>query len=69
LRKEASVANDTNPIFLVDGVSSIALHNGVARIQFMRLNVEGKAEPVCELAVPGPQVRSIMEAFAKAVKG
>ena len=54
--------------FLVDGVSAIAVHNGVARIQFMRLNVEGKPEPSLELAVPVPQVRSIMEAFQKAAK-
>ena len=56
------------PTYLVDGVSAIAVHNGVARIQFMRLNVEGKAEPSVELAVPVPQVRSIMEAFQKASK-
>ena len=54
--------------FLVDGVSAIAVHNGVARIQFMRLSVEGKPEPSFELAVPVPQVRSIMEAFQKAAK-
>jgi hypothetical protein len=54
--------------YLVDGVSAIAVHNGVARIQFMRLDVDGKPEPTVELAVPAPQVRAIMEAFAKAAR-
>ena len=61
-------SNSTNPTYLVDGVSAVALHNGVARVQFMRLGVEGRPEPVCELAVPAPQVRSILEAFVKASK-
>ena len=63
-----NVQSPVTPTFLVDGVSAIAVHNGVARIQFMRLNVEGKAEPSFELAVPVPQVRSIIEAFQKASK-
>ena len=56
----------TAPTFLVDGVSAIAIHNGVARIQFMRLNLEGKPETSLELAVPVTQVKSIVEAFMKA---
>lgn len=56
------------PTYLVDGVSAIAVHNGVARIQFMRLNVDGKPEPNVELAVPVPQLKSIIEAFQKAAK-
>ena len=31
----------TQPTLLVDGVSSIAIHNGVARVQFMRLGLDG----------------------------
>lgn len=54
--------------YLVDGVSAIAIHNGVARIQFMRLGVDGKPETSVELAVPVTQVRSIIEAFTKAAK-
>ena len=56
------------PAFLVDGVSAVAIHNGVARIQFMRLGVDGKPEPAVELAVPVPQVKSIIDAFTKASK-
>jgi hypothetical protein len=56
------------PTCLVDGVSAIAVHNGVARIQFMRLNIEGKPEPNVELAVPVTQLKSIIEAFQKAAK-
>jgi len=55
-----------SPSYLVDGVSAVAIHNGVARIQFMRLNVEGKPEPSVELAVPVTQVKSLIEAFTKA---
>lgn len=58
--------NQGSPSYLVDGVSAVAIHNGVARIQFMRLNVEGKPEPSVELAVPVPQVRSLIDAFTKA---
>jgi len=54
--------------YLVDGVSALAIHNGVARIQFMRLNVEGRPEPTVDLAVPVAQLRSILEAFQKAAK-
>jgi hypothetical protein len=59
---------NSNLAFLVDGVSAVAIHNGVARIQFMRLNVDGKPVPTVELAVPVTQVRSIIEAFIKASK-
>ena len=58
----------TSPIYLVDGVSAIAIHNGVARIQFMRLNMDGKPETCVELAVPVAQVRNIADAFGKASK-
>jgi hypothetical protein len=58
----------SSPAFLVDGVSAVAIHNGVARIQFMRLSVDGKPEPSVELAVPVVQVKSLIEAFVKASK-
>jgi hypothetical protein len=59
-------SGSTSESYLVDGVSAVAIHNGVARIQFMRLNVEGKPESAVELAVPVTQVKSIVEAFMKA---
>ena len=55
--------------YLVDGVSAVGIHNGVARVQFMRLNVDGKPEPTVELAVPVPQLRSILDAFVKVTRG
>ena len=45
---------DNAAVFLVDGVSSIAVHNGVARVQFMRLDVGGKVMPSLEVWVPLP---------------
>jgi hypothetical protein len=56
---------DKPPVFLVDGVSNIAIHNGVARMQFMRLEVDGKAVPSHEVWVPLPAMKSILEALRK----
>ena len=56
---------DKTPTFLVDGVSSIAIHNGVARLQFMRLDFEGSAVPSHEVWVPVPAMKSILEALRK----
>jgi len=58
----------TGPTFLVDGVSALGVHNGVARVQFMKLNVDGKPETALELAVPVPQLKAIVEAFTKALR-
>lgn len=49
--------------FLVDGIKSIAIHNDVARIQFMQLDYSGKpVENVCIL-VPVKQASQIAEAL------
>jgi hypothetical protein len=56
------------PNFLVDGVNAVAIHNGVMRMQFMRLAVSGRAEAVVELSIPVSQMRSIGEAFTKVSK-
>jgi len=56
---------DTLPTILVDGVSSIAIHNGVARITLMRLGPDGKAINSHEMHVPLPAMKSFMEALRK----
>jgi len=56
-------------VFLIDGVNSIAIHNGVVRIQFMRLSMEGKPEPSLQLHVPVTAMKSVSDAFKKATPG
>jgi hypothetical protein len=51
--------------FLVDGVSALAIHNGVARIQFMRLGIDGKPVPSVEIQVPVAAVKSMLDALKK----
>ena len=55
----------TPPTFLVDGVSAMANHNGVARIQFMRLGIDGKPVPTVEIQIPVPSVKSLLDALRK----
>lgn len=51
--------------FMVDGIQSVAIHNGVARIVFMRLDTNGKPLPSVELNVPMNQMPSITQALGK----
>jgi hypothetical protein len=59
-------AGDGEKIF-VDGIQSIASHNGVHRVVFFQLIGDGRQnEPVLELIIPASSVRSIGEALVKA---
>ena len=51
--------------FLVDGINAIAIHNGVVRVQFMRLGMDGKPRPTIELQVPVASMKSVVEALRK----
>lgn len=53
------------PTFLVDGVQSIAINNGIARIMLMRLDITGKPTQNVELHIPMNQVASIAEALQR----
>lgn len=55
----------TNINILVDGVTAIGVHNGVARIQFMHLGADNKPVPCVELNVPLPALKSVIEALRK----
>ncbi|BBL76541.1 hypothetical protein [Methylomagnum ishizawai] len=57
------MSSETNPSFLVDGIKTIAIHNDVARIQFMQLGNDGKPEDAMVLLVPLKQVGQISEAL------
>jgi hypothetical protein len=56
---------DSLPRILIDGVSAMAIHNGVARIILMRLGVDGKPVNSHELQVPLPAMKSLIEALRK----
>ena len=51
--------------FMVDGIQSVAIHNGVARVLFMRLDTDGEPLPSVELNIPMNQVASITTALSK----
>ena len=51
--------------FLVDGVSAVAVHNGVARVQFMRLDVDGTAKNSHQLLIPISAIKAVMDAMRK----
>lgn len=55
--------NGNNPAFLVDGIKTIAIHNDVARIQFMQLGNDGRPEDAMLLLVPLKQLPQITEAL------
>jgi hypothetical protein len=55
----------TQPTLLVDGVSAIAIHNGVARVQFMRLGLDGQPANSHEVLIPIGAVKSVVDALQK----
>jgi hypothetical protein len=59
------------PLYFVDGLLSVATHNGVHRLVLFKLSggEKGTAEPCVEIAVPDSAVRSIMETMGKLSKG
>jgi hypothetical protein len=55
----------TQNTFLADGVSAVAIHNGVARVQFIRLGIDGKATDSHVLLLPLPAIKAVMDAMRK----
>ncbi len=50
---------------LVDGVSTIGVHNGIIRISFFQSAANGKSEIVLELQIPQHQIKHIVDALVK----
>lgn len=48
---------------LVDGIKSMGIHNGIVRINFMRLDTDGKDEVVLQLGLPQSQAQSVAKAL------
>lgn len=59
---------DRIPGYLVDAIRSIGVHNGVARIEFLRLSADGKPTGAVELLIPLTQLKGIVEGLAKAAR-
>lgn len=53
--------------YLVDGVSGLGVHNGVVRLQFMSLNINGGAIDTLQIQIPLSAVYSVVEALNKVV--
>lgn len=58
-------AANTFPTIVVDGIQSGGVHNGLARIQFMRIDVDGKPQPALEMLIPMNQIMSIAQGMSK----
>ncbi|SMF94040.1 hypothetical protein SAMN02949497_1342 [Methylomagnum ishizawai] len=57
--------SNPNPAFLVDGITTIAIHNDVARIQFMQLDQQGKPMDTVRLLIPTSQAQQIHQAIGQ----
>jgi hypothetical protein len=56
------------PVYPVDAISALGIHNGVVRIQFMRLSTEGNAIPTVELFLPISQMKSLADTLIRSAK-
>ena len=56
---------DEKKTVLVDGIQSIGVHNGIARITFMRLGTDGRPAPVIDLCIPVNQAMAISQGISK----
>ena len=50
---------------IVDGIQTVGVHNGVARVQFIRLGADGKPVPAVELLIPLVQLSAILQGLGK----
>ncbi len=51
------------PIVFCDTLQSVGVHNGIARIAFIRLDAAGKPAPALELLMPVSQVAALTKAL------
>jgi hypothetical protein len=51
------------PVIFCDTVQSLGVHNGVARISFIRLDSDGKPTPALEMLMPVGQAESFVRAL------
>ncbi len=51
------------PVIFCDTVQSLAVHNGVVRISFIRLDADGKPMPALDLLLPQGQAENFVRAL------
>jgi hypothetical protein len=51
------------PVIFCDTVQSVGVHNGLARIAFIRLEANGKPAPALELLMPVSQIGTLTKAL------
>jgi hypothetical protein len=56
------------PEYLVDAIRSIGVHNGVARVEFLRLSADGTPASAVELLIPIPQIKDILDGLSKVAR-
>ena len=56
---------NTVPLIVVDGIQSIGVHNGIARVVLMRLGADGKPDAAVELCISVNQIAQIAQGLAK----
>jgi hypothetical protein len=49
----------------VDNIQTVGVHNGVARVVFIRLSADGKPVPAVELLIPVGQATQIAQGIGK----
>ena len=65
--RDMAQGNESN-VVVVDGIQTVGVHNGIARVQFMRLGADGRPAPAVELLIPVNQVSAIAQGLAKVGK-
>jgi hypothetical protein len=50
---------------LIDGISNIAFHNAVLRIECVSSGFDGKPQPSGTLVIPGPVAGQVLQALIK----
>ncbi len=57
------------PVVFCDAVQAVGVHNGLARITFIRLDVSGQPAPALELLIPVTQVATLGRALQALARG
>jgi hypothetical protein len=57
-----------SPVIFCDAVQSVAVHNGIARISLIRLEMDGKPTAALELLIPVGQIAALMKALQSVVR-
>ena len=62
-KEESPVSAPEVPAFLCDSLQALGVHNGITRLEFVRLDAAGKAQPCLELLLPNPVLKQIVTAL------